>query len=208
MRLPAGLFVILLLFIPDVSANPVMIDLPDLESIYLQDLPVKNLPPLFEEPSLRQYSIDKSQDIWHADDPSSYIIPNNELIQYYAKNNFDIQVIYRSDEYLYPDNTDKDVWQNADYTVFTGFGDCEDIAITLTSLSIAKGDQAIVVGGYVTLDNGQRLRDYWGEVYSQGVKSIKPTNPALETQTKLRLEPLYMFNDKISWRSYNAIWYQ
>ena len=34
--------------------------------------------------SLRPYDIDKSRDIWMAEDPSSYIIPNNTIVQKYA----------------------------------------------------------------------------------------------------------------------------
>ena len=39
-------------------------------------------------PTLRPYDIDKSHDIWHAKDPSSYITPNNEWVRYYASQLF------------------------------------------------------------------------------------------------------------------------
>ncbi len=35
-------------------------------------------------PALRQYQINKDHDIWHANDPSSYITPDNEWVKYYA----------------------------------------------------------------------------------------------------------------------------
>ena len=35
-------------------------------------------------PVLRPYEIDKSHDIWHARSPSSYIMPDNEWVRYYA----------------------------------------------------------------------------------------------------------------------------
>ncbi len=158
-------------------------------------------------PTLRSYEIDKSDDIWHAKDPSSYIQPNNEWIQYYAKNNLSVGTIYRTDDDIYNYPPNGDMWQNADYTLVSGYGDCEDIAIAEVSIDIAKGYKAVVVGGYVTLDNGQRIRDFWEEIYTDNIKSIKSTNPALETQKRLRLEPLYMFNDKISWRVYDENWY-
>ena len=37
-----------------------------------------------DDGSLRSYDIDKSRDIWMAEDPSSYIIPNNTIVQEYA----------------------------------------------------------------------------------------------------------------------------
>ena len=75
------------------------------------------------------------------------------------------------------------------------------------SIDIAQGNKAVVVAGYITLDNGERIRDFWVEVYFENVLSIVTTNPALETQKELRLEPLFMFNDKITWKGYNANWY-
>ncbi len=36
------------------------------------------------KPSMRPYKIDKSHDIWHAQDPKSYITPQNEWVLYYA----------------------------------------------------------------------------------------------------------------------------
>lgn len=149
----------------------------------------------------------KNEEIWHPCSPSEYITPDNEWVKYYAKNNLSVGIIYRTDDDMYNYPPNGDVWQNADYTLFTGYGDCEDIAIAQVSIDLAKGKKAVVVGGYVTLDNGQKIRDFWIEEYSDGIKSLIATNPSLETQKELRLESLYMFNDKIIWRDYNANWY-
>lgn len=108
---------------------------------------------------------------------------------------------------MYPSNPDKDVWQNADYTLYKMEGDCEDTAIAQVSVDIALGKKAVVVGGYLTLDNGERIKDFWEEVYAEGIKSLKTTSPYLINQKELRIEPLYMFNDEIQWRSYAENWY-
>lgn len=39
-------------------------------------------------PFLKTYEIDKTHDIWHAKNPSSYIIPNNEWVKYYSSQVF------------------------------------------------------------------------------------------------------------------------
>ena len=109
---------------------------------------------------------------------------------------------------MYPSNPDKDIWQNADYTLYKMEGDCEDTAIADVSIDIALGKKAVVVGGYLTLDNGDRIKDFWEEVYSGGVKSIKAASMDMRSQRELRIEPLYMFNDKIQWTSYDENWYK
>jgi len=170
--------------------------------------PIVTPSPLGYTPTLRPYLIDRTQDIWHASDASSYIEPKNEWVQYYAKNNLSAGIIFRPDKDMYPSNPDKDVWQNADYTLYKMEGDCEDIAIAYASIDIASGRKAVVVGGYLTLDNGDRIRDFWEEVYVGGVKSIKAASTDMMSQRELRIEPLYMFNDKIQWQSYDKNWYQ
>lgn len=158
-------------------------------------------------PTLRKYEIDKSHDIWHTKDPSSYITPKNEWVKYYAKNDLSIRTIYILDNENPNDNFADDYWQNADYTLYIGSGDCEDIAISEVSIDIAKGYKAVVVGGYLTTDNGDRIRDFWEEIVVDGVKSTKASDIGM-TQSQLRIEPLYMFNDKITWRQYDANWYK
>jgi len=169
-------------------------------------IPIYTNKPIYT-PTLRVYEIDKSSDIWHAKDSSSYITPNNEWVKYYANNDLSVGIIYRTDDDMYNYPPNGDVWQNADYTLYIMQGDCEDIAIVDASIKIAEGKKAMVIGGYVTLDDGQRIRDFWTEVYSNGIKSIKGS-PVTETQKELRLESMYMFNDKVQWSSYNENWYK
>jgi len=157
-------------------------------------------------PTLRKYEINKDHDIWHAQDPSSYITPDNEWVQYYAKNNLSVGIMYRTDDDMYNYPVNGDMWQNADYTLYTGYGDCEDIAIAEASIKIAKGYKSIVVGGYIILDNGQRIRDFIVEYYDDGISII--VSPVGETQKQFRFEPVYMFNNEIQWSDYNANWYK
>jgi hypothetical protein len=62
-------------------------------------------------PTLRPYNIDKSNDIWHAKNPSSYITPNNEWVRYYASQLFideDGWIKYKNEKikwYIEPDGT-------------------------------------------------------------------------------------------------------
>lgn len=158
-------------------------------------------------PILRKYEIVKTNDLWHAGDPSSYIDPNSVWVKYYIDNDLHYAIIYRTDDGMYPNDSDGDVWQNVDYTLYTKYGDCEDTAIVYTSIDIAKGRKAVVVGGYVTLDDGRRIRDFWEEVVVDDIKSLK-MSPVGQTQKELRLEPLYIFNDKITWSAYNENWYK
>lgn len=208
MKLSLLFLSILLLFTSNASATPVMINTQDgVISIAIRYPPVMTLPCPCLKPSLRPYIISKEDDFWHAQDPSSYITPENEWIQYYAKSDIPFGIIYRTDESMYPDNPNKDVWQNADYTLLKGYGDCEDIAIVEVSIDIAKGKKAIVVGGYLTLDNGERIRDFWVESYQDGIKVVKGSNPLIQSQKNLRLEPEFMFNDIIKWSEYSERWY-
>lgn len=52
-------------------------------------------------PSLHSYNIDKSHDIWHAKDPSSYITPNNEWVKYYSSQlfvDYDGRIKYKNEK--------------------------------------------------------------------------------------------------------------
>jgi len=60
-------------------------------------------------PTLRKYEIDKSDDIWHAKDSSSYITPENEWVQYYASQLFidiDGRIKYKNEKIVQVKNLD------------------------------------------------------------------------------------------------------
>lgn len=124
-----------------------------------RDVPVPNKIPegiIYPKPTnmpiLRDYDINKDSnvEIWHAQDPTSYIIPNNEWVKYVAsqlyvddsgrikyKNspvplviNFDGRVLkwtdkpfvnnYVTDNDLFDYPANADLWQNADYYLSHG----------------------------------------------------------------------------------------
>ncbi len=164
-------------------------------------------------PILRPYVIDKTHDIWHAKDPSSYIT-NNEWVKYYANISDELKddvlkINYITDNEAYNFPPNGDIWQNADYTLWKGSGDCEDISIARASVQIAKGRKAMVVAGYMYLPDGRRITDIWYEMYVNDTFMRLTSTPIgyFEGSGSVKAEPKYMFNDKVSWREYNANWY-
>lgn len=159
-------------------------------------------------PVLRPYNIDKSQDIWHAYDPSSYITPKNPWVLKYALSGDTPQTQYIPDSDLYPNDPNMDYWQNADYTLYTLKGDCEDLSIVEVSIFKAKGINAIVVGGYLEDDRGNRIRDFWVEYVSPSSgESVTRLTSDSAKMNNYKLIPTYMFNDQIKWTYYNPHWY-
>lgn len=167
-------------------------------------------------PTLRPYQINKENNIWHAQDPSSYVMPSNKWVRYYALEQEKYrageysdypQINYISDNIAYPLNIDKDVWQNPDYTLYMRQGDCEDIAIAWVSMHRSIGHDAIVVGGEIWFNDGSpNIQDFWYEwIDEEGIKSTKYVAPNLYAKT-FTAKPKFMFNDKISWREYNENW--
>ncbi len=183
---------------------PIKVILPEIPII----IPINHKPNYI--PILKVYEIDKSSDIWHAKDSSSYITLNNEWVKYYAnkvKNNEGISLYYKTDKEMYPYVANDDMWQNADYTVYTQQGDCEDLSILWVSIHRSLSRKAIVVGGYLEDNQGKRIRDFWYEYideYGHFTKIVSESAMMIE----YKLVPKYMFNDKIQWSNYNENWYK
>lgn len=117
--------------------------------------------------------------------PQKYIIPNNEVVRWYANrvtltdgelmwnlsnNALRLDGIvgfnYISDKEQFGED---DLWQNPDYFLTHGMvGDCEDGALVVASLLEEKGIRAIIVGGYLTEDNNRKL-DWIVEYKYKGV---------------------------------------
>lgn len=119
----------------------------ELSNIVIND----NYPKPDYVPTLRKYEINKDDDIWRAQDPSSYITPDNEWVKYYASQLYiekDGSIKYKNDKiprvinytgevlswtnkpfinnYIYDDElfnypANGDVWQNSDYYLTNGF---------------------------------------------------------------------------------------
>ena len=108
--------------------------------------------------------------ILYLEDASSYIIPDNEVVQWYAehtvltddallwKHNASIfKFNYVSDNDLFNNPPYDDMWQNPDYYLTHDCkGDCEDFSLAFASILEAKGIYAQVIG--VTLIND---RNHW-----------------------------------------------
>ena len=104
--------------------------------------------------------------ILYLENASSYIIPDNEVVLWYANNTIltdngllwkhDSSVFefnYVSDNDLFENLTYGDMWQNPDYYLtHDRMGDCEDFSLAYASILEAKGIHAQVLG--VTLTNG------------------------------------------------------
>lgn len=135
---------------PVITATPVITEIP--------------YPKPTSIPTLRPYDIDKSGDIWHAQDPSSYITPDNEWVKYYSVNPREVQIDYIPDNQNPDDNYADDYWQNPDYTLLTMQGDCEDISIVKVSIHRALGHKAVVVVGELWFNDGTpNMKDFWYE---------------------------------------------
>jgi hypothetical protein len=162
-------------------------------------------------PVLRAYEIEKTSDIWHAKDPSSYIEVDDPWVLYNAdkirRNEQRDGIIYKTDVEMYPTAPNGDVWQNAGYTLYKLEGDCEDISIAQVSIHRALGHKSIVVAGYLEeKSTSKTIRDFWYEYVDEYGHFTKITSGSA-IDIDYTLKPLYMFNDKITWRAYNENWY-
>jgi hypothetical protein len=84
-------------------------------------------------------------------------------------------------------------------------GDCEDEAFVRVSVHRAKGQKAIVVGGYLFFDDGTSIRDIWYEYVDNNITQIKFTTPVVKVR-KFYDKPMFMLNDKIGIRDYDPNW--
>jgi len=112
--------------------------------------------------------------ILYPEDASSYIMPENEVVKWYAENTVltddallwkhnrsAVEFKYESDNELFGNPPDGDMWQNPDYYLAHGLvGDCEDFSLAFASVLEAKDIPAQVIG--VTLVNGQ---NHWIVTY-------------------------------------------
>ena len=108
--------------------------------------------------------------ILYPEDASSYILPENEVVKWYAENTVltdhallwkhngtAVDFKYKTDDDLFDNPPSSDMWQNPDYYLAHGsVGDCEDFSLAFASILEAKGISAQVVG--VTLIND---RNHW-----------------------------------------------
>lgn len=86
--------------IPELNINPPT----ELPFSTILEKPETQYPKPIYIPSLKSYDIDKSGgDIWYAKDPSSYIIPENEWVKYYASQlflDYDGSIKYKTEKII------------------------------------------------------------------------------------------------------------
>lgn len=131
-------------------------------------LPLANLVQPYFETSLKPMGkLNRNNHILYPEDASSYIMPGNAVVKWYAENtvltdtelvwkhnNSPVAFIYMTDSDLFENPQDDDMWQNPDYYLTHGnIGDCEDFSLAFASIIEAKNISAEIFG--VRLVNGQ-----------------------------------------------------
>ncbi len=132
-------------------------------------------------PILWNYSVINNSEF--IDIPSNYqdyIMPDNPIIQYYAKkmrlDSARYGIVFADGSPLkisYQDqNKSNDFWQNPDYTLTVAKGgDCEDLALVVASILEAKGINTTIIMGFVYV-NGTPYGHAWVEYYENNTYFI------------------------------------
>jgi len=156
-------------------------------------------------------------------------VKNEWLYGFVYKNGKGLEITYAADTKL------PDYWQNPDYTLASGKGDCEDMALLAASILNAKKITAVVVLGTVKLENGVEGGHGWVEYYVDGdyyvnsnlmsfkreieeenkislyhspeIKLISVNNSSnAYTISRTKYMPKYIFNSKIKMMPYTKDW--
>ncbi len=182
------------------------------------------------KPMLNDYKVNKSTEIWSAADPTQYITPCDEVVQWYAnhtklkKVNENIYIIEYEDgsplSLNYVRDQEQfgveDYWIKPSYYLAHAYkgkllsGDCEDAAIAMASILLAKGYDTIAILGYVEKEkNGSIGRHAWAETKIDGKIYIVDFNSLYEKsyfQATRDWKPRYMWNHLLSFRDYSPNW--
>ena len=140
--------------------NPITLDTPTTElqeTLLINDTFIINdtiIDPMPTSNYIRPYNMTKTGIVWRAINGSSYIDPDHEVVQWYARNTIlnESGLYYLYGEMVlpqyYPDFAyeNGDHWMNADYYLSHNLtGDCDDYAISIASILEAKGIQNMFV---------------------------------------------------------------
>ncbi len=137
-------------------------------------------------PTLRFYDIDKSHDIWHAKDPSSYITPNNEWVRYYASQLYvdtDGWVKYKNEKVPYLMDvrgnilswTNKSFINNYTFDIYReayGYVDENNVPWLMPDFYLANGHRGVCSGWALAvtsmmLSGEMSTKDYNGNLVKQ-----------------------------------------
>lgn len=118
--------------------------------------------------------LNRTNHILYPEDAASYIIPENEVVKWYAENTVltddallwkqngcPVTFKYETDDELFNYPPDNDSWQNADYYLANDrIGDCEDFSLAFVSILEAKGISAEVIGVLLINDRYHWIAKY------------------------------------------------
>lgn len=173
------------------------------------------------------------------DNYQEYVMPDNPTVKQRAKRLrvglYQEYLAYENGSALslnYQNDTKEGIWQNPDYTLTVGHGDCEDIALAVCSILKAKGIESIVVMGH-DYSTGERHGHAWVEYYLDGkyyisdrfsferniiienkivyyfsprITVTSPDQEILFDISPFKYQPRYIFNDKLKRRPYLENW--
>ena len=176
---------------------------------------VKVIDPMPVSEHIREYNMTKMGGIYRAINGSSYIDPDHEVVQWYARNTMfnESGLFYLNGKKVFHnhqsdfDCENGDYWLNADYYLSQGFyGDCEDHAIAMASILEAKDISNMIV----CISNRKGWNHVYVEYHYEGeyyiLNSMKPmygvrTDDLYENHYKA-----WMFNIDNSYTTYNKDW--
>lgn len=145
-------------------------------------------------------NIVQNNTILYPTNASSYITPNNEVVQWYADhttltstgliwkhNKTPLKFNYKTDKELF---NKKDMWQNPDYYLTHNLtGDCEDFSFAYASILEAKNIPADILGVILTNNNLHWVVQYqynghtsFADINRHNVIIYEDINPTIQTE--------------------------
>ena len=188
------------------------------ESVYIVDSePIIEIPidvmPISNY--IRPYNMTKTGVIWRAINGSSYIDPDHEVVQWYARNTIlnESGLYYLNGnmvlpQYLHDSNYENgDHWMNADYYLSHNLtGDCDDFAIGIASILEAKG----IPNMFVALTDSRNDFHHYVQYYYNGkyytADFTHPRYQLREDNPRDSLKKVWMFNIDNDYGTYVNNW--
>lgn len=190
----------------------------------------------FPKPVLWKYYPNKNFQIWVPNNYKDYIIPNNEIVEYfidrikfeekghlllikYKSNNRMVSFDYADDDSKLCDAADqknqtcygnKDFWINPDYYIWNMFkGDCEDYALCLASVFERLGIPYMNVTGYLIGGYADQWIEfvYNDKLYLGQVNSAEGMPEEVNPNLRSVFKPYQMFNKNTDIQRYKE-WYK
>lgn len=164
---------------------------------------------------IRPYNMTKTGVIWRAIDGQSYIDPDHEVVQWYARNTIlnESGLYYLNGKMVlpiyYPDFAyeNGDHWMNADYYLSHNLtGDCDDFAIGMASILEAKG----IPNMFVALTDSRNDFHHYVQYYYNGeyytADFTHPRYQLREDNPRDSLKKVWMFNIDNDYSTYVENW--